>query len=418
MRVLRNIGLVFLVIIVAIAATVTIWGAITQLRIDAQQRSIESFYVPPATITGSPGDLIRTEEMTDVEVEGGSVHRILYVSERPSGDLAVSGGMVFIPDAPAPVEGRKVVGWAHGTLGMGPQCAPSRSATPLNDMTGWIEQMMGLGWVVAATDYTGLGTPGPEEYLVAQAEVSDVVNSIRAAKQLPGSQMSNDYVVWGHSQGGHSSLWSGHLAADYAPELNLLGVAAAAPAGELGLILDAQWTGPIAWAIGPEAVIGWRALDPDLPLEPLLTARAESIYPDIAEECIAAAALDALARNSLGQAFFEFSPLDEPAWAAVIAQQTPPAMPADMPVFLAQGTADNVVLAWPNAVLLNNWCAAGSTVSMLWMGEVTHEKAAITAGPEVVSWIADRFEGKDAPRTCDSPIPVSIPPAGVAAEVN
>lgn len=409
MRALRVTAVVFLAIIVTIAAVVTIWGAVTQLRINAQQRAIESFYVPPTPITGSPGDLIRAEEMTDVDVAGGSVHRILYVSERASGEIAVSSGMVFLPDAPAPADGRKVVAWAHGTLGMGPQCAPSRSQNPLGDMTGWIEQMMGLGWAVAATDYTGLGTPGDEEYLVAQAEVSDVVNSVRALRQFPGADAGSDYVVWGHSQGGHSSLWSGHLAADYAPELTLLGVAAAAPAAELGLILGAQWQGPIAWAIGPEAVIGWRSLDPSLPLEPLLTQRAESIYPDIAEECIAAAALDALARDSLGQQFFEFNPLDSPPWAAVIQQQTVPPMPTDMPVFVAQGTADQVVLAWPNAVLLEKWCAAGSTVSMLWMGEISHQAAAITAGPEAVSWMADRFAGLEAPRTCDSPVPVSIP---------
>ena len=409
MRALRIAGIVVLSIVVLIAAVVTVWGAITQLRINAQQRAIESFYVPPEPITGSPGDLIRTEEMTDVDVAGGSVHRILYVSQRPSGQSAVSGGMVFLPDAPAPADGRKVVAWAHGTLGMGPQCAPSRSMNPLGDMTGWIEQMMGLGWAVAATDYTGLGTPGPEEYLVAQAEVSDVVNSVRALRQFPDADAGDDYVVWGHSQGGHSSLWSGHLAEAIAPELNLLGVAAAAPAAELGLILNAQWQGPVAWAIGPEAVIGWRAIDPDLPLQPLLTDRAESIYPDIAEECIGAAALDALARDSLGQAFFETNPLDSPPWAAVIEQQTVPTMPADMPVFLAQGTADQVVLAWPNAVLLEKWCAAGSAVSMLWMGEISHQAAAITAGPEAVSWMADRFAGGEAPRTCDSPIPVSIP---------
>ena len=409
MRALRIAGIVVLSIVVLIAAVVTVWGAITQLRINAQQRAIESFYVPPEPITGSPGELIRTEEMTDVDVAGGSVHRILYVSQRPSGQSAVSGGMVFLPDAPAPADGRKVVAWAHGTLGMGPQCAPSRSMNPLGDMTGWIEQMMGLGWAVAATDYTGLGTPGPEEYLVAQAEVSDVVNSVRALRQFPGADAGDDYVVWGHSQGGHSSLWSGHLAEAIAPELNLLGVAAAAPAAELGLILNAQWQGPVAWAIGPEAVIGWRAIDPDLPLQPLLTDRAESIYPDIAEECIGAAALDALARDSLGQAFFETNPLDSPPWAAVIEQQTVPTMPADMPVFLAQGTADQVVLAWPNAVLLEKWCAAGSAVSMLWMGEISHQAAAITAGPEAVSWMADRFAGGEAPRTCDSPIPVSIP---------
>ena len=37
---------------------------------------------------------------------GGKAYRILYVSERPDGTRAASGAMLFIPDAPAPAQGR------------------------------------------------------------------------------------------------------------------------------------------------------------------------------------------------------------------------------------------------------------------------------------------------------------------------
>ena len=112
MRVVRITGVVILAIVVAIAATVSLWGAITQMRITSEQRAIASFYVPPDPLTGAPGDLLRHEPL-DVALDGGTVHRILYVSERPNGERAVSGGMVFIPDVPAPPEGRKVVAWAE-----------------------------------------------------------------------------------------------------------------------------------------------------------------------------------------------------------------------------------------------------------------------------------------------------------------
>ena len=93
---------------------------------------------------------------------GATALRMLYVSERPDGTPAASGGMLFIPDSPAPPEGRPVVAWAHGTLGMGDACAPSRSANPLQDTDNWLDQMMQLGWVVVATDYVGLGHAGTE----------------------------------------------------------------------------------------------------------------------------------------------------------------------------------------------------------------------------------------------------------------
>lgn len=408
MSIVRKIGFALLVAVVTVITLLTVSNAVSTWQTLSAQRVLASFYEPPASIEALPGTLIRHEPI-DVTVDGGSAHRILYVTERPDGGRAVSGGMVFIPDAPAPPEGRPVVAWAHGTVGMGDACTPSRSKDPLADTTGWIEQMMGLGWVVTATDYTGLGTPGPELYLVAEAEVTDVVNSVRAAAELPGTDIGNRYVVWGHSQGGHSALWSGHLAPDYAPDLELLGVAAAAPAAELTEIIGAQWQTAVAWAIGPEAVIAWRDIDPSLPLEGVLTPRAQGDYVDFAQECIVSAALNAITRVTLGEQFFESNPLLSAPWAAVLAEQTPPPLPPGMPVFIAQGTADTVVLAWPNALLLERWCTSGSAISMLWMGEVSHQAAAINAGPTAVSWIQDRFDNRPAPRTCDQPVPVSAP---------
>jgi hypothetical protein len=61
--------------------------------------------------------------------------------------------------------------------------------------------------------------------------------------------------VWGHSQGGHSSLWAGTLAKKIAPELDLLGVGAAAPAAELAPIVSRQWNQTIGWVIGAYALV-------------------------------------------------------------------------------------------------------------------------------------------------------------------
>jgi hypothetical protein len=107
----------------------------------AMQTSLDPFYTPPDPIPSELGTVIRSEPL-DIEVAGGSAQRILYVSERPDGTRAVSGGMIFIPDAPAPSEGRPVVAWEHGTLGMGDACVPSRSKNPTADMFTFVGPMM------------------------------------------------------------------------------------------------------------------------------------------------------------------------------------------------------------------------------------------------------------------------------------
>jgi hypothetical protein len=52
---------------------------------------------------------------------------------------------------------------------------------------------------------------------------------VRVAGELPGAGGGKKFVVWGHSQGAHAALFTGLIAKSYPPELDLLGVAAAAP---------------------------------------------------------------------------------------------------------------------------------------------------------------------------------------------
>jgi acetyl esterase/lipase len=94
--------------------------------------------------------------------------------------------------------------------------------------------------IVVATDYAGLGTEGIHPYLIGESEARSVLDSVRAARALPNSGASNRFAVWGHSQGGHAALYTGQVAARYAPDLKLVGVAAAAPATYLVELFDAD----------------------------------------------------------------------------------------------------------------------------------------------------------------------------------
>lgn len=406
MRVVKWIGIVVgaLVVISIISA---VWAiSAHKLSTSRAQAAIAGFYVPPAPIPAQPGTVIRTEPL-GVAVPGATALRMLYTSERPDGTPAVSGGMIFIPTSPAPGGGRPVVAWAHGTLGMGDACAPSRSDNPLGDTANWLDQMISLGYVVVATDYTGFGTPGPNLYLVGEAEARDVVNSVRAARNIEQADASSEWIVWGHSQGGHSALWTGHLAKELAPELTLKAVAAAAPAAELSDIIDAQWQTAVGWAIGPEVVSSWPYYYPELNAEGFVSASGLRNTERLANECIVPAALEGFLRTDFGQDYFAAKPTTNAAWGAAARAQTPAPLPSSMPVFVAQSIADTVVLAWPNAVLQNEWCAAGSDLTMAWLGMVSHQDTAMTVGPEAVAWIDDRFNDRPTTRTCNVPPPVA-----------
>jgi pimeloyl-ACP methyl ester carboxylesterase len=76
-----------------------------------------------------------------------------------------------------------------------------------------------------ATDYQGLGTPGPHLYLAVRPEAYSVLDSVRAVlRAFP--DVANQIVVVGQSQGGGAAFAIGGIAPRYAPELGIRGIVA------------------------------------------------------------------------------------------------------------------------------------------------------------------------------------------------
>mgnify|MGYP006278617989 CR=1 FL=1 len=406
MQALKVIAIVVCAALLSAALTGVALLAARGAKTDIAQSQLDAFYTPPLVLP-DPGKVIRTEPM-DLSTPGGHAIRMLYSSSRADGSPAASGAMVFVPDRPAPVRGRPIVAWAHGTVGQGDACAPSRSANPTSQLTPWLSTMLDLGWIVVATDYTGLGTPGTELYLVGEQEARDVVTSVQAARTLLDANAGTTWSVFGHSQGGHSALWTGELASKLAPELHLVGVAAAAPAAELAQIVELQWDELAGWVIGVEVTRSWQEAYPGLPIEGILTAPASENYERLAQECVIDATAESFARfNLFKQDFFTSNPLQVPRWSQIVNKETPAPLPADVPVFLAQGTLDTVVYPEPNANLFTSWCAAGSTITPLFLA-TDHLQIAKLAAPAVITWLAHRFNGEKDSTNCHLETPVGV----------
>lgn len=420
LRLLTILGAIF-VIVILVAATIIGFKIYEGNRAVAKdQAQLEPFYTPPAQIPSTPGSIIRTEPL-DADVPGGKGFRVLYTSTGPKGEPVAVSGMLFVSNKPAPAGGRPVIGWAHGTVGLAPQCAPSRAKNVLEDTDDWLNTAMNNGYAVAATDYLGLGTPGPKTYLIGDQEAADVVNSVRALRNFEPAQAGKRWIVWGHSQGGHSALWTGHLAKKIAPELDLIAVGAAAPAAELMVIMQNQWKTTIGWVIGPEAYVSFKDRYPDRDYEAIVSDVAKRQMNTLQGECTTPAALQGMTIEKFGGQFFKSSPVDSPAWAQTGLEQTPPPLPASMPLFMSEGTADTIVLSGSNALMQEQWCKAGSDMAVQWLGGVGHLQVAVASGPTFMEWAVGQFQGKKAPRNCTFPPasapypPVTVPPQVLAA---
>ncbi|KQU07649.1 hypothetical protein ASG56_09350 [Rhodococcus sp. Leaf7] len=400
------------VVLVGVAATAVVLGvrSTTESRDDESfQNSLSSFYETPDDAP-APGELVRVEPISDLDVPGGTAYRMLYGTNAPDGAAAVSSGMLIVPDAPAPPGGRPVLAWAHGTLGFGDECTPSRRYRPtLDDLDfgSWLPSVMDRGWVVAATDYTGIGTAGDPYYLIAKSEAQDVIDSVRAARNYPDAEASSTYVTFGHSQGGHASM-SAAMYADLAPELRLVGAAAAAPAALLGPLFTEQYDQFVAWGIGPSVAVSWPVVYPDLPLDGVLSSSAMSRYADLGQGCITQELGKLLLERAEGQQFFASDPMTNPQWVAAVADQTIDVNRIGVPTFVVQSLSDVIVLPNTTALLSDEFCAAASpTYDMSWLGQTTHQDTAKVGGLLAVDWIQDRFDAVPAPNSCAHPLPIA-----------
>lgn len=366
-----------------------------------------------------PGSIVSATAIADGPA-GTRGWRILYRTTTVSGRPAVSSGTVYAPTGPAPRGGRFVVAWAHPTLGTGTSCTPSRAADPTQAIP--LAAMMEEGWVVTSTDYTGLGTPGLLPYLIGAGEAHNVLDSVRAADNLAGTRAGRTFGVWGHSQGGHASLYTPEAVATYAPTLHLVGVAAAAPAVELPALIEAQWKAAVAWVIGSEVVGLWPGFYSGLKATQVATPLALANYQRLGVFCITGNTSQLASEFApyFASPFFSADPTMLVNWRARIDQNTPSA--PKVPVFVSQGLADTVVLPSTTSLLEDRWCAAGTRITVDWIPGASHFTVPSLSASSAVNWLAARFAGKPASSSCAVKPPVAPaanpPPAGTVTDTS
>ncbi len=363
----------------------------------------EALYdVKPGEVQGKPGTLIRVWPLESGGPGNSDAFRFLYRSTGPKGETIPVSGAIFIPSGPVPAGGRNVIAWAHPTSGVAPDCAPSLYP----DRAGLIwnlKEMLNEGYVVVATDYPGLGTDGIHPYLIGESAGRAVLDSVRATRNFSNSGASNRFAVWGHSEGGHAALFTGELAARYAPELKLVGVAAAAPATYLvELFEDDAKTEQDLIAM---ALLSWTRLlsiSPATVVEPAqmtaFNATARGCLTSIAQF----EAIEKDEKRLQAARFLKIDPTKTDPWKGIMVRNSPGHARAGAPVFIAQGTADTTVDPQVTKRFAKALCAKGERVAFVELPGVSHIFVARDSAPTAIKWMNDRFKGLPAPSSCQN----------------
>ncbi|MEV6556281.1 lipase family protein [Nocardia sp. NPDC051756] len=147
----------------------------------------------------------------------GSVNssRILYSSTTANDVPTTASAAVYFPPGAPPPGGWPVIAWAHGTVGLGDDCAYSIAGPGAVErdwayLGTWLQQ----GYAIVAADYAGLGTPGEHPYLNGVVEAHNVVDAVKAAtEQYPS--LSKKWAVVGQSQGAGAAVFTARYATEF-----------------------------------------------------------------------------------------------------------------------------------------------------------------------------------------------------------
>lgn len=380
---------------------------------------VTPFYSWDGPIPARAGTMLRTElAPAAVSLKSAErAERILYSSvdwlnpERPT----TVSGMVFFPKGKMPKGGWPIIVWAHGTTGVADVCAPSfqpRSDRDQAYLSAWLD----AGFAIVATDYEGLGTPGPHPYLQYKSEAISVLDSLRAAQNAYPHLLNSDQVVlMGQSQGGGAALAAAYLAPSYAPELKIKGTVA---------------TGPVAhtqnYGKAPQEELPGIFADPNdysnTAFEILYflgTIRSMDKDDIRAEDYISVEGLPMLKRAQSNcfrdlMGYANEIKLTIPAMykkdiAALTTQAEQvsafPDAKIQTPVFTGTGQADTVAQSAFQYNFISAMCAAGTTVEWRYYPNATHSSAVMRSRADSPAFIDKVLRGKPVASRCDKLVP-------------
>ena len=359
----------------------------------------------PEAPTGSlePGALLTSAELSGAAVLPSAARNelVTYLSDGAEGDPVVVSGTVAVPPGSPPEGGWPVVSWAHGTTGVADACAPSAATAggPIADyvtlvgdtLDAWVR----AGFVVVATDYEGLGTPGGHPYMHGDSAAASVVDIVRAARQLHDS-VGTDWVVLGHSQGGQAAIFTAAHGSARAPELQLRGAVAMAPGNDTDLIPELTRAGDPRMAPGlpflPLVLLGAEAADPRIVPEDLLSDAALPLLETARSGCLAALReVPPIPVTEVFQPDADLGPLLE----LLRAQQLSTVVP-QVPTLVVQGTADQLVASAGTEVAVAGLCESGAPMSYRTYDGVDHRGVIADSLGDVEEFVAARLADEPA----------------------
>jgi hypothetical protein len=339
---------------------------------------------------------------------GSSAQTMVYRSiSGITGAPTLVSGAVFTPPGTPPRGGWPVIGYAHGTVGLTSDCAPTTDPELFGDISAVAIQLQ-LGYAVIFTDYAGLSrnnsAPGvdasPHAYLEPKSAAFNLIDAVRAGRTIDPT-LSSRWVALGASQGGAAAWAVAEYFAAYGQGTDLLGSAALVPALDFSAIVqhaeDSTLTTQQRY-LYPYIVRGLAAVDPSIHEDDYLHG---ALLDN--ENTLLACRPPASARK--GELADQLAHADtKPSTAAAadrlsqrLAAYALPQQPTTVPLLAIYGGADDTVLPEWTEIAMGRACALKDNVLRVRMEGKGHT---LDPGALLGDWLGARFAGVAAVGNC------------------
>lgn len=357
----------------------------------------------PAPKGTERGAIVSAMQLGQVDIGvaylGGTATKFVYrTTDGMSGGGTEASGTVFVPKGSAPPGGWPIVSVGHGTTGVTDECAPSLYPNLLGTI-GLVTPFLERGTVVVVTDYQGLGTPGDPAYLDRDAAAYDVIDAVRAARNIvPG--VGTRWGAVGTSQGGQAVWAAAERDAEYGDGLQLLGAAALSPVADLSRFFAPETDLNLQrQLLVPYLVDGLSAADPSVD-------RSDYIRGSFADNVTALTACSDLLGFSKADAGAVIDPADAgpvteesgrrmTGWLESVAV---PATLTRVPLLVQVGERDDLVDPMWTRAAVDRACAMGENVEFV--SDPNQGHADLAANATAVDWLVERFQNTPTASTC------------------
>jgi hypothetical protein len=344
-----------------------------------------------------------------------SVEQLLYRTRGELGQPTVTVTTVI-----APLGGLsppRLVGYLSFYDSLGAQCDPSYTlqggdpGSANQQQTEEEEAIIGgylsAGFVLTVPDFEGEGL----DWTAGQEAGWDTLDALRATEHYLGMASGAPVGLTGYSGGSIAADWASELAPNYAPELDLVGVA------EGGIPVDYAHNlpyvnGSSGWSGIIPAVLVALSRSFGIELARYLSPYGTELTTQVRDACIGSfyGAYPGLTVQQLVKPQYQ-DVLKVPAFVRIVNRLLMGSAPGDPtgPLFMAvgdaDGTGDGIMVTADVEALAHEYCTQGVPLELsIYQGE-DHDQAAVSFEPAAVDFLEQRFAGLPFTNGC-----ASVPP--------